>query len=186
MELARSSSSHRGIGGLLDSAAGLLIIELLIESSGMDKFGMIALFHQSSLVEDKDAIGIGRARKPVGDADGGSASGGSGQCFLYLRFRVWVESARSFIKDQNSWISKQRPRNRQPLPLAPTHADPPFSENCVEARRQAADVLIELGGLRRRRYICVGRAWSPDCNVVPHGGVEEECVLEHDTDLVSQ
>ena len=89
------------LGGEFDESQG---VEILVESFMVHQFSMGAGLHETSFVEDKDAIGSLDGRQAMGNHKGSSAFHESLQCLLDESFRLTVEGRGGFIQQQDPWI----------------------------------------------------------------------------------
>ena len=144
---------------------------------------MPALFHHATGVDDEDAIGAvdrGEAvrhdddRPIMRDPLQGGDDGGLGRR---------VQGRRGLVQNEDRRIPKDGPRDRDTLALAARQQPAQLARRGVIAPGETRDQVVDLGGSGRGSDLGVRRVRLPHSDVVAHGSVEEEGILEHDPDL---
>src|SRR5262245_1417882 len=95
-------------------------------------------------LEDQDAACVPDGGEPVRDHEGRAAFHDLGECSLDFRLGQRVERASRLVENEDGRVLDQRPRNRQPLTLAPGEQASPLARVGVEALRQPLDRVEDL------------------------------------------
>ena len=80
---------------------------------------MGALFDQAAAIQNKDTVGIGNGRKPVGDEYRRTISHDIVQGLLDAVFADGVDGGGGFIEEEYAGILQYPAGNAQPLSLSP-------------------------------------------------------------------
>ena len=144
--------------------------------------------HDTTLIEDRDPIGVHHRRQTVRDDQGRAVLHEPVECGLDQPLGLCIEGARRFVEEKNGRIAQDRPRDRDALTLPTRKPDALFAQMAREPLRQTIDELesmccigcgadLVVGGVRpsvadvfkRRRRKDHGILWDqPDTR--PHGG----------------
>ena len=89
-------------------------------------------------------------------------------------------------KMSSAGLRKQRPGDRQPLPLAAGEIGPAFAEHRFVALGQAGDELLQAGGAGRGDDVVQLRLGRAQGDVLPQRAVEDERLLRHDADAAAE
>ena len=101
-------------------------------------------------------------------------------------FALVIKRAGCFIKNQYPRIPNQRPRNRDPLPLAAGQAAAALAHNRVIAFWQLQDEIVRASKRCRCNDPFHRHRWIGQRNVRANRGVEKDVFLQHHADLPSQ
>ena len=147
---------------------------------------MRALLDDAPAVEDEHLVGPADGRHPVRDHKGGAAFEQSVERVQEEPLRDRVEGARRLVEDENRSVSDECPRDRDSLALTARERSAPLAEQRLVAVGQAAHELVHQCGIRGPEDLLIARVAPPVGDVVEDRALEEERLLGHDRDLVSQ
>ena len=103
-----------------------------------------------------------------------------------LSFDVYVDGARGVVKHEDRRIDEQRPRDGDPLALAPREGVAPLADDSVVAVRKVGDEPMGVGGGRCCDDLVPRCTWSAVGDVLADRGREEEWLVEDDANLRSE
>src|SRR5439155_18013028 len=81
------------------------------------------------LVQHDDEVGVADGGEAVRDDQAGASRKQRRERFLHAALGGRVERARCLVEDEDAGIFHNRPRERQPLPLAAREATAPFADH---------------------------------------------------------
>ncbi len=147
---------------------------------------MRALFDESALVENQDAVRVAQSAQTVGDRQRRAAASENVERFLDRLLRLGVDAARGFVEYQDLGIVEQGTRDRDPLPLAPGKACSTLAQPRIVSERRAKDEVVCQG--RTRGGDRIGQAGvGPAVNqVVVDRAAKQERLLEHDAHIPAE
>lgn len=96
---------------------------------------MIALFHNSPVLEDENNIRVLNSGESVSNNKCGSALGQSFQCPLYQGFGLLIESRCGFIQYQNRAVQEKHTGHGNPLEFSTGEGDALFPDSGMVAIR---------------------------------------------------
>ena len=149
----------------------------LVEAAGFDDAGVL---------EHQDTGGVADGGEPVGDHKGRASLHHLDQCRLQLGFGDRIERARRLVENQDRWVLEQRPRDREPLALAPGQQPAALADARLEAFRIALDDIERLGALAGLAHFLLGRIGLADAQIVGDRAIEQQRLLEHHADIAAQ
>src|ERR1700690_170242 len=164
----------------------LLVIQIGIVAVLSHQFVMSAQFHDSSGVENGDAVGIAHGGNPVGNEDRGSALHDFTQMIEDLVLGMSVYAGKRIVKNQNARVADDSPRNRCTLLLAAGQSNPAFADQGPILLGKSLDVLGNVGCLRRGADLFVRRAFLSEGNILTNRVAEQESLLRHKTEIAAQ
>ena len=88
-----------------------------------------------------------------------------------------VDGCGGVVEDEDPRVDRERPRNREPLPLAAGERDPALADHRLVALRQPLDELVRLRGARDRLDRLLRQVAGAERDVLPHRRREEERIL---------
>src|SRR5947207_7200226 len=113
----------------------LKVIKLLVNPAPLNELGVPAGFHNASLIENNDKIGLLNRGKPVGDANGRAALHQIFESRLNGPFGLSVERTGGLVQYQNRRVSQDGPGNGDALTLAAGKRHALFPNHRVVAAR---------------------------------------------------
>ena len=134
------------------------------------------------LFEDDDPVRFEDRADPLGHDEGRAAFGPCRQRLLDPRFGLHVHGAGAVVEDQDHRPHQERPRDRDPLPLAAGEVRPPLLDAGVVPLREGRDECVRLGRPGRLDDLVVAGAGGTVPDVVPHRPGEEDRLLRDDGD----
>ena len=140
----------------------------------------------AAAVEHDDLVGVADGREPVGDRDRRPALGQPLERLLDGALGLRVERGRRLVEDEDRRVAQDRPRDRDPLPLAAREAVAALADDGLVAVREAGDQLVDLRRARGLLDLLVGRVGPREAEVVAHARVEEVRLLADDADRVRE
>ena len=161
-------------------------MEPLIDAAATDEIVVGANLGNTALIEHNDFVGPPYCRQPVSNHDDGPILHQICEGALHQHLRLRIEMRCGLIKDQNRGVSEQRPGDRNPLSLTSAETGAAFSDQRIESLRQGPNKLLGHGVPCGGVDLIHGGAGTAIGNVRRHRGVEQECVLSHDADLLPQ
>ena len=103
-----------------------------------------------------------------------------------LRLGGRVDRGGRVVQHEDPRVDRERPGDREPLPLAARERDPALADDGVVAVGEAFDELVRLREPRRALDARVGELGRAEGDVLAHGVGEEERVLRDDADRAAE
>src|SRR5215468_4616723 len=172
-----------GVDELVALELVLLVVKLSVAAVDRQQLFVRAAFDYFAALEDQNLIGAADGREAVGDDEGRAPAPQRSQALLNHRLALAVQARRGFVEDQDFRIRQKRAGDSDALPLAARKFDSAFADDRVVALLEAFDEFVAMGdaadfpNLTHRRV----RLGEPD--VFGDRAVEEEIVLEHDSEI---
>src|SRR5690606_10603067 len=161
----------------------LYFMELPVQATAFDEVMVATAFHDRTILNDNNLIGMLDRTQPVGDYNRGSVLHQVGERLLYQAFRLRVERRGRFVKDQDGRIPEHRARNAEPLALAPRQLRAPLTDHGLIPFFHLRNEVVGIGDLRGTDNVIVGGILQPEGDVIKNGIVEENRLLGDDADL---
>ena len=169
----------------------LLLLELQAIERGIaaalgEQFVVAARLDHFAGLDHQDAVGVHDGRKPVRDHDGGAALAQFRDRLLHVIFGFGIERGGGLVEQDDRRIFDQRARDRDALTLAARNLEAVLADLGIIACGKAHDEIMRMRGLGRGDDFRLGGARLAECDVLTHGGTEQEDVLAHGRDLLPQ
>jgi hypothetical protein len=100
--------------------------------------------------------------------------------------RPGVEPGRRLVQQQHRGVADHRPGDREPLPLPARQHPAALPDPGVVAVGQRADEVVRVGRDRGRDDVALARLGPPPEDVVAHGAVEDQRLLQHRGEVAAQ
>ncbi len=105
------------------------------------------------------------------------------QPLLNKRFRFRIKARSSFVEDENPWIGKNGPGNRDPLLLAAGKLHAPLANDGVVLFLERFRKLVDSSDTASSKHFFLGGFRTPESDVLAYRSVEEKCLLQHHAQL---
>src|SRR5690606_32901767 len=106
-------------------------------------------------VEHHDLVGAPDGGQPVGDGERGAVGRQRVDGLLHGGLGAGVQGAGGLVEDQHGRVAQDGARDRQTLLLTAGEPVAAFTDDRVVPVGQGGDVVVDLGGLRRRVQLLV-------------------------------
>src|SRR5215470_5694206 len=161
----------------------LLVVKLSVATINRQQLFVRAAFDYLAVFEDQNLVGAANCREAVGDDEGGAPPPQRPQALLNHRLALAVQARRGLVEDQNPRIGKQRAGDGDALSLAARKFDSAFANDRVIALLEAFDELVAMGDSADFPDLIHRRVRLRELDVFRDRAVEEEIVLEHDSEV---
>src|SRR5438876_1462456 len=161
----------------------LLVVQLPVAAPPGEQLRVGAALDDLAALDHQDLIRAADGRQAMRDDEGGTASPQVAEPVLDRRLALRVETGRGLVEDQDPRVGENRPRDRDPLALAPGELHAPLAHDGVVALSETAHEVVAMGDTRRCLDLLPGRAGPRECDVLGDRAVEQEVVLQHDAEL---
>ena len=139
-----------------------------------------------ALVQHHNRIGVSHRAQAVGDDQRGAVFQKQIQIRPNRLFRIRVQRVGRFVKNQNFRIAVQRPRDRDPLPLAAGQAHALFAHFRLVAQRHIAHKVLHAGEFCHFQDACHIRVFPPNGDVFRDAAAEQKRLLHDHAHLLPQ
>src|SRR5664280_945034 len=159
----------------------LAVVEVGVESVLCEQLLMGALFNDRTVVHDKDVVCVSDGRETVGDDEAGPAGHQLCHCFLDAYFRSGIDTACSFIENQDGRVCQDHTCDGQQLLLTSRDIGGLFIEDGAVSFRQTSDEVIGMRSLGSSHDLLLRRVVAPVGNILTDRAVEKPGILEDHT-----
>ena len=147
---------------------------------------MVAHLDDAPFLQSDDLVGVADGAQAVGDDQRRAAPQHRFQRLLDQVLRLGVHRRGGLVQDEDTGVGQDGPRQRQPLFLAPAQLDAPLADLGVVAFGQRLDELVGVGRLGGGDKLLVAGVRLAVEQVLAHGAVEQEGVLQHHGHVAAQ
>ena len=177
--------SSPGIDEAVALEVVLLVVELPVAAAAREQLVVRAALDDLAAFEHQNLIGAANRRQPVRDDERRPAVAQRSQAVLDHRLALAVEARRRFVEQQDPRIGENRARDRHALALAAGQPDAALADDRLVPLLEPLDELVgvrdpadplDVGRRRVRRAVA---------DVLGHGAVEQEVVLQHDAEMAA-
>ena len=159
------------------------LVDLAVDRTGAQEFGVVAGGDDLAVVEDQDLVGVQNRADPLGDDEPGLAMLSLGEASLNSRLGFHVDRAGAVVEDQHGWIDEHGAGDRDALLLATGEVHAALTDDGVVAVRKAIDEVVGLSDSGRLAHLGVAGGRSSVANVVANRAAEEHCLLQGNADV---
>ena len=147
---------------------------------------MRAALHDLAAVEHDDLVGAHHSAKALRDHEGRAALHQLVQRLQNEVLGLRVHTRSRVVKDQDTRVEQQRPRDRDTLLLAARERYATLADPFVVAGGQTHDEVVDARRLRGSLDFFLGGVGASVGDVVANRADEQEHVLLHDADRLAQ
>ena len=144
---------------------------------------MRTAFDDAPTIEHQDAVGVDNAGKAVRQNERGAPSHEPIDCALNDRFVLGIDRGQRLVENENRSVAKERPRDRQPLPLSTREPQPALADHRRIALRQRDNELVCVGCARCGDEFIRSGVGLAKPQIVLDRAIEQISILPHDGDF---
>src|SRR3989338_7073425 len=170
---------------LHDFLLPLQLIHVPIEAIDPQQMLMIALLHDTALMQHNNGVGARDGAQAMSDRQNRGCAAQQRQRLLNHCLRMAGDIRGGLIENQDARLARQRAGEGEKLPLPGGKIATTLTEHRVVSVRQAHHEIVQLSLARRRDHFFFGNV-ETQRDVLPHCAHGDERILQHDADLRAQ
>jgi hypothetical protein len=162
------------------------IVEAGVESAAGEEASVVAAFRDAPAVEHDHLRRLAHGREVVRDHDRRPPFHEASQGLHYPMTGAGVQTRSRLVEYENGCVADHRAGDGDALALPAGEEPALLPDHGVVALGQCEDEVVRVGGLRRAGYLLFGRTRLAVGNVLPHGPVEDQRLLQEHGDVLAQ
>ena len=159
----------------------LAVVQVGVESVLCEQLLVGALLNDRTVVHDQDMVRVSDGRETVGDDEAGPASHQASHGLLNENFGPCIDTACSFIENQDSWIREDHTGDGQQLFLTGRDIGRLFVEDRIVSFGQAPDEVIGVRSRGGSHDLLLRSVVTTIGNILTDRAVEKPRILEDHT-----
>ena len=143
-------------------------------------------FFDDAVIQDKDLVGILDGRQAVSDDEGGTADHELVERILHDLLAFRIECGGRFVQDEDLRILQDRSCDGDALTLTAGEDEAAIADLGIDATRQTLNEFLCIRGANGIPDLFIRRIQATVEDIFFDGGIEKECILRHEADVVAK
>ena len=144
---------------------------------------MRTAFDDAPAIKHQDAVGVDNAGEAVRQNERGTSGHEPIDRVLNDCFVLGIDRGQRLVENENRRVAKERPRDRQPLPLAARQPQSALADDRRIALRQRGNEVVRVGGARRGDDLRPSGVELAEPQIVLDRAMEQIGILPHDSNF---